>query len=146
MRHATFLPLFLAAAPLAAQPAPDPKMPMQTPVIEAPASGNRYTMTPTDGGFLRLDSQTGTVSLCTRQDAAVQCRLAADERAALEGEIDRLRRENALLKSGTARILPALPKLDLPSEADMDKALGFMEGFMRRMMRVFREDAPQDKT
>ena len=146
MRHALLFPLLLIAAPVSAQRAPDPKMPMQTPVIEAPAGGGRYTMTPTEGGFLRLDSQTGAVSLCTRREETVLCRLAADERATLEAEIEQLRRENATLKSASSRNLPSLPRLDLPSEAEMDKALGFMEGFMRRMMRVFREEAPPDKT
>ena len=41
----------------------------------------------------------------------------------------------------------ATPPPNLPSEQDMDKALSFAERFMRRMMRIMREqgDGP-DKT
>ncbi len=114
----------LAAAPAAAQTA------------EPPASDNgRYTMTPTADGFLRLDTRTGKVSLCVTKDAMAQCRAAADERAAYETEIADLRRQNEALRKGGAA-----PSLRLPSEEEMDKALGFMEKFIRRMNRAMRDE------
>ena len=56
-------------------------------------------MTPTQGGFLRLDKETGAVSFCTVDAGLSVCRVSADERAALENEIARLRRDNAELKT-----------------------------------------------
>ncbi|HLH94276.1 MAG TPA: hypothetical protein VKW08_04090 [Xanthobacteraceae bacterium] len=50
------------------------------------------------GGFLRLDSQSGQVSLCTRREAGWVCQAAPEERTALEAEIARLQAENAALK------------------------------------------------
>jgi hypothetical protein len=106
------------------------------PASEPPASDNgRYAMTPTADGFLRLDTRTGKVSLCVTKDAMAQCRAAADERAAYETEIADLRRQNEALRKGGAA-----PSLRLPSEEEMDKALGFMEKFIRRMNRAMRDE------
>jgi hypothetical protein len=43
-----------------------------------------YAMTPAEGGFLRLDTQTGSVSFCSTKDGQSVCRAGADEIAALE--------------------------------------------------------------
>jgi hypothetical protein len=90
---------------------------------------NRYSMTPVEGGFLRLDTHTGAVSLCTVKEGAAQCRLAADERAALLDEIDRLRKSDS--------------RTVLPSREELSRVWEVMEDFMRRMMRVMREEPPR---
>ncbi len=87
---------------------------------------HRYSMTPVEGGFLRLDTHTGAVSLCTVKEGAAQCRLAADERAALLDEIDRLRKSDS--------------RTVLPSREELSRVWDVMEDFMRRMMRVMREE------
>ncbi|MBL8590181.1 MAG: hypothetical protein JNK46_16730 [Methylobacteriaceae bacterium] len=118
----------LAAAPAAAQTA------------EPPASDNgRYAMTPTADGFLRLDTRSGKVSLCTTRDGAAQCRAAADEREAWEREIADLRRQVAELKAGRTG---SGPTLRLPNEQEVDQALGVMERILRRLGRILR-DEPQ---
>lgn len=106
----------------------------------------RYSMTPTDGGFLRLDTRTGSVTLCTTSKETVQCRTAPEERQALEQEIGRLAKENAELKTRLAGAPAARPSVPLPNREDMDRALGFAESFMRRMMRIMREETPPDRT
>jgi hypothetical protein len=108
------------------------------PSIVAP-EGDRFTLQPTEGGFLRMNKETGAVSYCSAKDGASVCRLAADERVALEAEIERLRAENARLKAATA----APPKSStLPNEEEFEKALSFTERFLRRIMRLFKEEAP----
>jgi hypothetical protein len=97
-------------------------------------------MTPSQGGFLRLDKQSGAVSFCTVENGLSACRIGADERAALETEIERLRRENAELKAGR----PAVSTL--PKEEDFERALTFAERFFRRMMRVLKDEAGADKS
>jgi hypothetical protein len=109
----------------------------QTP--PAPDAG-RYSMTPADGGFLRLDKATGAVAFCTAKDGLSLCRAGADERAALEAEIARLKSENTELKSRTGAA-PKAPST-VPSEEEFERALSFTERFLRRMMRIFREEAP----
>ena len=56
---------------------------------------------------MRLDKQTGDVSLCSQRTVGWACQAAPDDRAVLEDEIARLRRENAALKKDIlARGLP----------------------------------------
>src|ERR1700691_5719990 len=48
--------------------------------------------------YLRLDTQTGEVALCSTKAVGWACEAAAEDRAVLEDEITRLRSENAALK------------------------------------------------
>lgn len=131
--------IFAALAIVAAAPA------MAQDAGRTPETG-RYAMTQTPEGFIRLDTRTGAVALCTTTGGVASCRSAPDERDALQQEVDRLTRENAALKARLAAAPPGNSgSLDLPKEADMDKALNFAEKFMRRMMRIMREDEPRDK-
>ena len=102
----------------------------------APATAGRFTMTPAPGGFLRLDTRTGAVSLCAVAGESVACRAAADDREALSQEIDRLSNENAALKAradaGSAGAAPLDPQTD--------RSLAVAETFLRRMMRVMRDE------
>ena len=116
---------------------------------QAPAAGEpgRYTMTPTEGGFLRLDTQAGSV-FCTVKDGLSLCRASADEKAAPEAEVSRLRRENAELRSKLSDAPSAQPKgsSGMPSEEEFERTLSFTERFLRRMMKVLHEEAPGDKS
>src|SRR5438445_10756304 len=82
----------------------------------------RYSMTPVQDGFLRLDTRTGTVAMCRLVNGAPECRPAADERAALENEIGRLQAENRDLRMKAPGPGGAAPPSNLPSEQDTDKA------------------------
>jgi hypothetical protein len=110
----------------------------------------RFTFNRVEDGFLRLDGRTGAVSLCSRDSAGWACRAVADERSALEGEIARLQGENARLKKdliaknlplpGTAegerRGQPEAPRLQLPSDADINRVVTFMEKVWRRLVEM----------
>ena len=111
----------------------------------APGEPGRYTMSQTPDGFLRLDTRTGAVALCTTSGGVAACRGAPEDRSALETEIARLTKENADLKAKIAARGPAARSFDLPKDEDMDKALTFAEKFLRRMMRIMREEEPKDK-
>jgi hypothetical protein len=104
-------------------------------------ANGRYAMAPIEGGLLRLDTRTGETAFCKMQGDTVECRGLGHERLALEAEIERLRRENAELKS---RLSGAQPHPRMQEE--MNRALEFAEQFMRRMMRIMREEKPQDRT
>ncbi|HYA79744.1 MAG TPA: hypothetical protein VED87_02280 [Methylocystis sp.] len=107
--------------------------------VRAQEASDRFSMTPSNGGFLRLDKQTGAVSFCTVESAASVCRIGADERVALEDEIARLRRENAELKAAQGGV-SALPK-----DEEIERALTLTERFFRRFMRLFGYEPPGDK-
>ena len=67
-----------------------------------PADENgRYTLSAIDNGYLRLDTRTGAVSICTRKGGWT-CRVVPDERAALDQEIGRLQRQVDTLKAQLA--------------------------------------------
>lgn len=123
-RPLAFLPLLLLAAPALAENAPDKAAP------------ERFTFQPAEGGgYLRLDKTSGAVSYCSARDGTAVCRLGADERAAFEAEIARLRDENARLKTVQAPTI-------VPGEEEFERALGFTERFLRRIMRLFKDESP----
>jgi hypothetical protein len=116
----------------------------------------RFTMTPVEGGFMRLDTETGATSLCKSRDSA--CTVLPDSETTLRGEIDRLKDENAKLKAENKGLQdmvamgagkpgedgkPGDGKLNLPSEHDVDKAFDYVESlvkkFRERMKRLDKE-------
>ena len=80
-----------------------------------PADENgRYTLSAIDNGYLRLDTRTGAVSICTRKGGWT-CRVVPDERAALDQEIGRLQSEIDKLKTQLAsREETVKGKIDAP--------------------------------
>jgi len=112
---------------------------------EPPTPIDRFSMTPAEAGFLRLDKQTGAVSFCAVEAGASACRAGPDERAALEKEIAQLRRENAELKAGRDVSRSQSSASPLPREEEFERALSFAERFIRRMVRVFKEESAGDR-
>ena len=106
----------------------------------------RYSLQPTADGFVRLDTRTGTLSHCRASSEGVQCRTSADERAALDAEIDRLTKDNSDLRRKLAAATDQAPSARLrnalPTDEEVNRAMGWMESFMRRMMRLMREENP----
>ena len=109
----------------------------------------RYRMFPTREGFLKLDTRSGAVSECKRGPDGYQCRLVPDEQRALQAEIDRLAGENTALKEQLAKAGPPMPEGSgestkrspvLPRDEEIDRALGYMEKFLRRLMRILRDE------
>lgn len=124
----------------------------------------RYALSPTgDGGVLRLDTRTGTVSTCSNSGAGWACYAVPDERAALDAEIGRLQADNEKLKAQLAerdgtvagKTDEALPKSDslkkpepkvaegerkieipLPSDRDMDRMMSFLERAWKRLIEM----------
>jgi chaperonin cofactor prefoldin len=111
----------------------------------ASEEGGRYTMTPTDGGVVRLDTQTGAVALCTRKvPDRWSCEDMNDSQRMLTSEVDRLQKENKELKEqidqleqtlGIAEGDAAKPgaRLTLPTEADVDKAFDYLERMLDKL-------------
>lgn len=107
--------------------------------MAAEPDATRFQLERSGDHFVRLDRQTGAMSLCTEKDGALVCRMAADERAAYEDELDRLAdRVSALEKNTTAR--PALP-----TDAEVDRSIGIMERMMRSFMGIVREFQAEDE-
>lgn len=104
------------------------------------------------GGYLRLDTQTGEVALCSQRNVGWACQAAPEDRAVLENEIARLHAENAALKKEIlSRGLPLPPganpepgaaapaaqnsvTLQLPSDADIDRMVAYAGRLWQRFI------------
>lgn len=133
---------------------------LATAAAAAETGDGRFTMSPVDDGFVRLDKQTGAMALCTKKDASWSCIPMEDEQRDLRDEIDRLKAKNEELQKEVRRLEDTfvtgkleddrpggapgagnggppggLPNLKLPSEEEVDQAVDYLE----RMIRKFRE-------
>lgn len=76
----------------------------------------RYSMSETDGGYLRLDKQTGAVSFCEDVGGSWVCKTAADDLLAYEKEMQRLDQENEQLDAENQRLSEQLGQERTPRE------------------------------
>jgi hypothetical protein len=126
----------------------------QAQTAPADTEQGRFSFHKVDEGFLRLDTRSGQVSLCNHKSLGWACETIPDERSALENEIARLQNGNAALKKELLSRGLALPEsvkpepplaknsdkndleLKLPSQADIDRVMTFMERVWRRMVEA----------
>lgn len=117
------------------------------PAVAQDASADRYSLEKSETGFVRLDRQTGTVTLCKEIDGSLTCRMAADERAAYDEDLARLEKRVDVLEKQLASAMPAAAaKGELPSDAEIDRSIGIMERFMRAffgLVQEFRQEEEQ---
>ena len=104
----------------------------------ASANEGRFIMERAEDGFVRLDTQTGEMSLCKLQDQQIVCRFAADERRAFEEEITLLEERVDLLEETFATDGRTLDN-GLPTEDEIDRTMGIIENMMRRFLGVIEE-------
>lgn len=140
------LPLRTAAIVAVAMPLLLPYAALAQSSMPAGSPG-RFTMHPADGGILRLDTQTGALSMCKQASGSWGCTVMPDDRTALTAEIDRLKAENGALKTSVKRLedLAGVPSIDhgddkkpgmnLPTEEEVDKAMSYVQ----RMLKKFKE-------
>jgi hypothetical protein len=137
MRHIFILALALLPAAAQAQTAADSSL-----------SDNRFQLERQGDNIVRLDKKTGAISTCTESGGTLDCRMSADERAALQAEIDRLATEVETLKTGTVSAegpSTGLSKdgkeltLKLPTEAEVKEALIFLEDMFNRAVSAVRD-------
>jgi hypothetical protein len=121
----------------------------------------RYSLQPSGDGVIRLDTRTGAVSYCSNSPSGWACYMAPDERKAMDEEVGRLQAENEKMKAQLAsanagKTDEAMPKSDkqdapkqdnpkaaeggrrieipLPSDADMDRVISFLERAWQRLV------------
>lgn len=129
----------------------------------------RYTMSPVDGGFARLDTETGAMAICKPQKDAAggqawACQPMGDGAMNAEARNRKLESENSDLRAEVRRMEDLLGLngdkskagpgtggqrlggLNLPSDAEVDQALSYMERMIKKfhdtMKRI--EDATKD--
>lgn len=109
--------------------------------MAAAQDSGRYTLQPSGDGFVRMDTLTGDMTLCEERDGQLVCRMAADERAAFQDELDRLEDAVTALRDRVAELEGSTARrgFDLPSAEDFDQTLSYMEEFFRRFMGVVQD-------
>jgi hypothetical protein len=114
------------------------------------SEGGRYVFSKQASGYLRLDTQSGAVALCSEQPVGWTCQAAPEDRAMFEREIARLQNENAALKRALLGHGLSLPSgvapdtgiaqndstLRLPSDADIDRAIAFVAQVWQRFIEA----------
>ena len=107
----------------------------------------RYRLERTDDGYVRLDTTTGRTTLCQERSGQLVCKMAVEERSALEGQIDDLEARVDALEDRLATLEGGGGRSEeLPSEEEFEQTLGYMERFFRRFMGLVDEFEREDKT
>ncbi|EPF00171.1 hypothetical protein [Rhizobium grahamii] len=102
-------------------------------VQAAETEASRFQLERSGDHFVRLDRQTGAMSLCEEKDGTLVCRMAADERAAYEQELDRLSARVTALEN------KSIVNKALPSDEEINRSIGIMERWMRSFMGIVKE-------
>jgi hypothetical protein len=91
--------------------------------------------------FIRLDTVTGAVSHCSSRAGEWSCTSVADDRAKLNEEIAKLRRENEELRTRLAQARDDAPdsRLVLPSQEDIDRIMNLFEKYLERFLSFIRK-------
>lgn len=93
----------------------------------------RFKMQKVDGGFLRLDAQSGQVSFCREKESNWTCDTVADDRAALEAEIKRLNERIAALERQRQ---DPVDRFRTPTDQEIEQVMGFFDKIMKRFRGV----------
>ena len=116
------------------------------------AEPDRYRLEKTPQGYVRMDTQTGEMSVCEEKWGELVCRMAADERTAVQDEIERLQTKLEALSDRLADVkaleervaklensLTARLEQSLPTEEDFNRTMGYMERFFRSFMAIVKD-------
>ena len=109
----------------------------------------RYILKQTSDGFMRLDTETGSVAHCTKRNNKWHCDGVSAGQTSQDPEIARLKQQNKELNRRIARLETKVrtltskarqpkTKLGLPSDQELDEVMGFFEKLMSRFMQFAR--------
>ncbi|MDQ3558467.1 MAG: hypothetical protein M3453_04635 [Pseudomonadota bacterium] len=107
---------------------------------QEPENRGRYAFVPVPEGALRLNTQTGEVSLCSGEGVALACKLVPDTEAAPPAGAGEASGRIAALEARVAA-LEARPVVGdiLPDEEALDRVAVLADKVMRRFFGLVRE-------
>lgn len=116
------------------------------------AEPDRYRLEKTPNGYVRMDTRTGEMSICEEKWGELVCRIAADERTAVQAEIERLQDDVKVLEGRLATVqaledrvaklensMTAKIDKSLPTEEEFNRTMGYMERFFRSFLGIVKE-------
>lgn len=109
----------------------------------------RFQMERTDGGFMIMDTQTGTTSFCRERSGEFVCNATGEEKST-ENEMALLRKKVTELEARIEALEDGRSSgLNIPSETEFEQTLNFMERFFRRFVDIVKgleaEDSPREQ-
>ncbi|MDQ2704109.1 MAG: hypothetical protein M3Y43_02990 [Pseudomonadota bacterium] len=123
------------------------------------AEPDRYRLEKTPNGYVRMDTRTGEMSICQEKWGELVCRMAADERTAVQNEIERLQTELKALDDQLATVkaledrvaklensMTARIEQSLPTEEDFNRTMSYMERFFRSFMNIVKDFEGENST
>ncbi len=97
----------------------------------------RYRMEPSGDGFVRMDTETGRMDYCVVSAGQLACHAAAGSESAADPSLEQ---RLAALEKRLAELETAAPAVaGLPSDAEFERGLGYMERFFRSFIGIARE-------
>jgi hypothetical protein len=118
---------------------------------------DRYRLEKTPNGYVRMDTRTGEMSICEEKWGELVCKMAADERTAVQDEIERLQTELKALNDRLATVkaledrvaklensMTAKIEQSLPTEEDFNRTMSYMERFFRSFMGIVKDFESED--
>src|SRR5690242_3042812 len=106
---------------------------------QAAEIAGRYVLEKVEQGFLRLDSETGAIALCSAKAGVWECDTIKDRSLDLMAELDRLKAENDRLKARVAELEKADGSTKLPSDQDVDRMMDIFGKMFDRFLDFARE-------
>ena len=104
----------------------------------AAAQEERYAIERPEDGYVRLDTRTGQMSICSERTGQLVCRLAVDDRDALQDDLDALQARLTAVEDRLSA-LEGTPTSGLSGEEEFERSLTYMERFFRRFMDIVKE-------
>lgn len=108
----------------------------------------RYVLEKVEQGFLRLDSETGVMSLCAAPTGVWECKAIKDEGLDGTEELTRLRGENEALKKRVAELEKGAgggSTTKLPNDQEVDRMMDIFGKMFDRFLDFAREMDGKDK-
>jgi cell division protein FtsB len=99
----------------------------------------RYQLERTADGYVRLDTTTGRVTLCQEQGEKLVCRMAVEDHAAYDQDLDAYRERIEALERRVAALESGRPAAQMPDEQEFEQTLSYMERFFRRFMGIVKD-------
>ena len=116
------------------------------------AEVERYRLEKSATGYVRMDTKTGEMSICEEKWGELVCKIAADERTAVQDEIERLQTDLKLFEERVATLkaledrvaklensLTAKFERTLPTEEEFNKTMSYMERFFLGFIGIVRD-------
>ncbi|WP_312795208.1 hypothetical protein [Tianweitania sp.] len=105
-----------------------------------------FRLEKTEQGYVRLNTQTGAMSICEERDAQLVCRIAADEAVAGTDQADSLQARIDRLEARIAVLERQQKGANVAADEEFDKGLDRMERFFRGFMGIVKEFESDSKT